>query len=404
MELTTVATWIHAEQCRAIGIFGMSGIGKTMLATKLALELRTDFAAICWRSLHNAPPLGEFIGDCLTGLTVIDANALPATAEKRQALLLQILREQRCLLVIDNFETVMEEGSSVGGYRLGYEPYAEFLRRLAESAHGSCVILTSQEKPVEFAVMEGDGLPIRALTLQGFHPADVQQLLRSKHLHGAQEAWEQFCSRYSGNPLALKLAADAIREIFAGDIKAFLTTDATLFHDVRELLDQQFSRLTLLEREILYWLGIEREMVTLQTLQVNLAHAMPQFQLLEALRSLRRRSLIEQQQTGFGLSNVVLQYVTERLVTLCTAEIEAEMPLMLSSFALLKTQTKAYLRDTQIRLLILPVLERLHHALQTDEIAAKLWRMLDKVRGKQESSQLRHSPHGANRIRASGPH
>lgn len=378
-ELVTLRHWIEQEDCRAVGIFGMSGIGKTMLATKLANDLRYTFAALCWRSIHNAPPLIDFIGDCLTCLTPLSFGALPATVEKRQSLLIQTLREQRCLLVIDSFETVMEEGNSAGGYRLGYENYAQFLWRIAESPHESCIILTSQEKPVEFAGLEGDGLPVRALTLGGINTADTQQLLHSKRLKGNKEEWERFCNRYSGNPLALKLAADAIRELFTGDIKAFLATDTTLFHNIRELLDQQFSRLTVLERELLYWLGIEREMVTLQILQTNLAYTIPQVHLLEALRSLRRRSLIEHNQTGFGLSNVVLHYITERLVKLFVVEVEAEMPIMLTSFALLKTQTKEYLRDTQVRLILLPVLEQLRHTLADEEITTKIWRMLHRL-------------------------
>lgn len=378
-EILTLRGWIEQEDCRAIGIFGMSGVGKTMVATKLVSELQHAFVALCWRSVHNAPPLYDFIGDCLTVLASLPSNALPATVEKRQTLLLQTLREQRCILVIDNFETIMEASNSAGGYRLGYENYAPFLQRLAESPHKSCIILTSQEKPVEFVGLEGDGLPIRALTLDGVNTAATQQLLRSKRLKGTKEEWERFCSRYSGNPLALKLAADAIRELFASDIGAFLATDTTLFHNIRELLDQQFSRLTLLERELLYWLGIERERVTAQTLQTNLAYTIPQVQLLEALRSLRRRSLIEHNQSGFGLSNVVLNYITERLVKLFAVEIVAEMPIMLASFALLKTQTKEYLRDAQLHRILLPVLEQVRHTLPADEIAAKIWHMIHKL-------------------------
>lgn len=378
-ELATLKSWVAQDGCRAIGIFGMSGIGKTMLATKIAHELAPNFAAICWRSLHNAPPLGDFLGDCLTGLTPLDEADLPPTVERRQGLLMQTLRQTKCILVIDNYETIMEGSNSTGRYRLGYENYAQFLHRVTETVHKSCIFLISQEKPIEFASMEGDGLPVRSLTLDGLMAEDAQQLLASKRLLGTEQVWTQFCMHYSGNPLALKLAADTIHELFAGDIEAFLGTDATLFHDIRELLDQQFSRLTLLERDLLYWLGIERKLVTLDTLQQNLVQPLPQVQLLEALRALRRRALIESHANGFSLSTVVLGYITERLVTLIAAEIDAEMPLLLGSFALLKTQTEEYLRDTQVRLLVTPMLERLHHYWSPEEIAAKLWRMLHKV-------------------------
>lgn len=378
-ELTQITAWVGQDGCRAVGIFGMSGIGKTMVTTKLARDLAPHFSAICWRSLHNAPPLSDFIGDCLLALTLLTEADLPSTLERRLTLLIQTLRQEKCLLVIDNYETVMEGGNSTGQYRDGYEHYAQFLYRVTETMHKSCIIITSQEKPIEFASMEGEGLPIRALTLNGLATSDIQQVLLNKRLIGTEPVWAQFCMHYSGNPLALKLAADTIRELFAGDIEAFLATDATLFHDIRELLDQQFSRLTLLERDLLYWLGIERKMVTLEALQHNLVQQIPAVQLLEALRSLRRRALIESHAHGFSLSTVVLGYITERLVSLMTAEIDAEMPLLLSSFSLLKTQTEEYLRDTQVRLLITPVLERLHRFWSTEEIAAKLWQMLEKL-------------------------
>ncbi len=385
-ELAIGRRWIQEEKCRAIGIFGMSGIGKSLFATRLAHQMASEFPRIYWRSLHNAQPLFDFLGDCLASLTAQPEGELPLTVEKRQMLLIQTLRRHKCIVVIDHFETVMEEGDATGRYRTGYENYGPFLHTLTATHHRSCILLTSQEKPVEFARLEGSGLPIRALTLTGLPAAVAQQLLHSKGLCGDEESWNHFCTRYSGNPLALQLAADAIRELFAGDIAAFLATGTALLHDTRELVDQQFSRLTLLERETLYWLGIERKMVTLETLQQNLVQPVPAAQLLEALHSLRRRSLIEANQYGFSLVTVIQGYITERLVDLIVAEIRAEMPLILRSFALLKTETEEHLRDSQARRLLLPIIEHLRHTWSAETITSRLWQMLQRLQSEQPTT------------------
>ncbi|MBX3015745.1 MAG: AAA family ATPase [Caldilineaceae bacterium] len=386
-ELALLQQWIGAAHCRAIGIFGMSGIGKTLLATRVAESLRHEFTAICWRSLQNAPPLFDLLGDSLVALTSLARPELPATLAERQSLLFQSLRTRRCIFMIDNFQTIMEEESSSGRYRLGYENYGPFLRRLAEIPHRSCVILTSQEKPVELALMEGDGLPVRSLTLGGMSPDEAQQILQGKMLQGDAAAWARLCAHYSGNPLALKLAADTIRDLFAGQIETFLATDATLLQNISELLDQQFSRLALLERELLYWLAIERERVTIETLHDHLLSKVSPLTLVEALRSLQRRSLLDPHPAGFRLSHVVLAYMTKRLVNLVVDELSAEMPILLASFALLPTQSKEYLRDTQVRLLIKPILAQLQSGLSTEEAFEQVVEKIERILYQHQQSQ-----------------
>ncbi len=233
-----------------------------------------------------------------------------------------------------------------------------------------------REKPVAFAALESAAGPVHSLRLGGLPVNIVQTLLDGKGLHGTPQAWAGLLARYSGNPLALKLAADPLRELFDGDIGAFLQNEMGIFQDVRDLLDQQFGRLTLLERDLLYWLAIERDLVGLDVLQQNTGNTIARGELVEALRSLHRRSLLEQSQQGFSVPSVVLTYLTERLVTLVVEELSADMPLMLVSFALLKAQAKEYLRDAQVRHLLLPILERLTKFATPAEIEQKLFAML----------------------------
>src|SRR5207302_7947829 len=84
---------------------------------------------------------------------------------------------------------------------------------------------------------------------------------------------------------------------------------------------------------------------------------------LEAVESLRRRSLVERAQTAgaaaFTLQSVVLEYVTDRLVEEVSEEIAHGRPVQLVDQPLIKAQTKGYVRDRQERLIGEPVLQQL---------------------------------------------
>src|SRR5207247_1350659 len=81
------------------------------------------------------------------------------------------LQARRCLLVLDNLETLLESGDRAGNYLPGYEGYGRLIQRLAESAHQSCVLVTSREKPKEIEPLEGVRSPVRTLRLGGVDEA-----------------------------------------------------------------------------------------------------------------------------------------------------------------------------------------------------------------------------------------
>ncbi|MEZ4676204.1 MAG: WD40 repeat domain-containing protein [Caldilineaceae bacterium] len=375
-ELTLLQRWIVEESCRLVGIFGVGGIGKTLLAAQSAEQLAGSFDRIYWRSLRDAPPLSLLLEECLHFLLGVTEGGMPSAITKRSDLLLRHLRTERCLLILDGAESLIEAADNTGNYRIGYENYAQWLRQFADVSHKSALLLTSREKYLEFTSLSNDVGPVRALTLTGLDLHTIRHVLEVQGLRGSVTDWQLLYDRYSGNPLALKLAVESINDLFAGDIATFHQSNASLFQNIREMLEQQFGRLSLLEREILYWLVIEQEAVTIDTLQEDIGNTIPKLHLLEALRSLLRRSLVEQSFSTFYAPQLLQSYMLERLVELVVSEIGAGIPMMLAGFALQKSQNKEYLRAAQISKIIHPILDRLLRFSTRLEIERKLLEML----------------------------
>ena len=134
-------------------------------------------------------------------------------------------------------------------------------------------------------------------------------MLRARGLVGAPTGSSRLVQHYSGNPSALKLVAETIQSIFAGDIGAFLQAETLVFDDIRDVLDQQFARLSPLERELMVWLAIVREPVPFPCLRDLLAQ--PPAPRRAVWRPCARSSAArcwKNMRTGFGLQNVVLEY------------------------------------------------------------------------------------------------
>jgi transcriptional regulator with XRE-family HTH domain len=308
-ERATLARWVQEERCRLVLVLGEGGIGKTTLTARLAHDLAPEFAAVYWRSLRAAPRPEEWLAGAIAALSTSQAH-LPEGVEARLELLLELLRERRCLLVLDHLETVLEPAVPGVRYRVGYEGYGEILRRLGESAHQGCLVVISREQP-----LREDQTAVCALRLYGLGVDEGRALLEHRDLAGDDAAWEALVTRYSGNPRALQVVGKTAATVFGGDIAAFLAQDVAVFGDIRQLLDEQVARLSAQEHVVLCWLAEEREPVAFARLMSDHGPAVGRAAVMEAVEALARRSLLEPRGHGtFSLEAVVLEYATTCLV------------------------------------------------------------------------------------------
>jgi WD40 repeat protein len=375
-ELKTLEYWILGNSvsaearslikpCRVVTLLGMGGMGKTTLATKLAGSLQNQFDVVMWRSLRNAATVGEILDEWLQFLSSQTVLSKPERLDKKLLQLLTHLREQRCLLILDNLESVLQVGQPGGAYSPGFEGYGQLIRWMADTQHQSCLLLTSREKPVGLAQREGPF--VRSLQIQGLSQQDSQDLFADKGCNiNDLEALQEICAHYSGNPLALKIVAAAIQELTGGDTTAllpYLRRGTFEFDDINDLLARQCSRLSSIELQVMYWLAINRKPVTLVDLETDAVWDAVGGQFPEAIRSLSQRSLIERQKQLISLQPAVMEYITHRLVNELSSEIVAEQPSLLLQYALIKAQSEDYIRQAQSRFIMQPLIGRLLSAL-----------------------------------------
>ena len=358
-ELQTLQTWI-LEDCRTIAILGLGGMGKTALSVKLAQQVQSQFDYVIWRSLQQAPHLTTLINEILPILV-----GSTGTTDSSIAALMKELHSKRCLLVLDNIESILQGGNRSGQYQQGLEAYRQLIERICDEPHQSCLIITGRERPGGFAVREGKHLPVRSLQLQGLSSTDGQQILIAKGLQATDSQSKAIVKYFGGNPLALKIAATSIQTLFGGNIEAFLAQGSTVFSDLWDLIEQQFERLSPLQQQIMYWLAINREGVTPAKLQDEILPKVAWKELLEALESLRMRSLIfdersiETEDIGLTLQPVIMEYVTERFIQTIEKEMITGTLNLFKTHALIEAQTQDYVRDAQIQLILQPLTERL---------------------------------------------
>jgi WD40 repeat protein len=410
-ELATLTQWI--EQCKLIALLGMGGMGKTTLAVRLTEQVQSQFTYVIWRSLRNQPPLDTLLTDILRFFVTPTADL--STPTQLLTTLMTQLREHRCLIILDNTDSILSSSDGIGGsYQPGYAAYGEFWQRVGEERHQSCLLLTSREQPKEFTRLASD--KVQTLQLQGLAPREGEKILTLAGLPASPDIdYEMIVTHYAGNPLALKIVASGIRDLLNSNVSAFLAlmqAGSFGFSDIQDLLERHYDRLSNFEQEVVHWLAIARAPIALPDLQADLLSPESRWKLSDTLESLKRRSLLEIAPTGFTLQPSVMEYITYRLIEyICGELVNAFYALsqdelmstgetmnqtvagdpinrrfyptpILRNHTLLQATAKDYIRETQVRLLVGPLLDRLRTIYEPQELAIALRQLLHCLRGK----------------------
>ena len=146
-EVELLTGWVMGERCRVVSVLGLGGIGKSALTVSLMHTVAQDFEVVIWRSLCDFPTCDELMEELVQVLALRSGGETATSLERRPGILLEQMRKTRILLVLDKLEAVMEGGEGAGKMRPGFESFGRFLTLAGETAHQSCVLLTSRELP-----------------------------------------------------------------------------------------------------------------------------------------------------------------------------------------------------------------------------------------------------------------
>lgn len=394
-EQTRLREWLTAgnqdARARLVSVIGQGGLGKTTLvAQTIRTYLVGEFDTVIWYSLLNAPLLSELVTEILNVFKGEWSGSATASTGQLLTTLMNMLRSQRCLLILDNFESVLaspSESERSGVFRKGYEPYQQLLTLVAQHEHNSCLLYTSREHPQGMARLVADYRWVLSLALGSLELPAGRALLQERGLKVAESAEAELIDRYSGNPLALNVVAEIVQAYFGGDVIAYLAEETPIFDDIRRLLDEQFARLTAAERDVMIWMAIARAPLQVPTLRAKWIPTSSLHFLLEAMRGLERRSLVEKNEGTFFLQNVLTDYVTEHIVETICAEVREGKMELLTSHALLDMEAAAYVRRSQRRMFHTPILTRLSAQLGEAPLRQALLRLVEKMRSKPLSAQ-----------------
>ncbi len=304
-ELNTLKQWILQDQIRLITIYGLSGIGKSLLTRQLIEQIKPEFDYIIWRSLTETPTLSSLKNQLQQFFAQSQPPPLPT--------IIDYFRNSRCLVILDDLQNLFQSGELAGQYLTEHKEYGQFWQQIAKNHHQSCVILLSWEKPREIATLAAEKQSTRTLNLKGLE-SDAEEILKEHGLTDS-EKWPELINLYQGHPTWLNIIASTILELFDGSVSLFLgdppqpplkkggQREEIFIGDLKPILAYHLERLSKLEQKVISWLASQNEAVDIS--QASGLREFSKSELTEAMQSLGRRGLVEKiSERGRGLFQI----------------------------------------------------------------------------------------------------
>ena len=301
-ELQTLSHWLLDQNLRLVSVLGLSGIGKTTLVKQFVDLNLQNFEVVIWKNLKLSQSLDCLINEIITGV-----NHDSIKADNKLTQFFNLLRQQRCLIILDDVQELFIKGELAGEVKTEYKNYQNLLTMMTDIEQQSSLILISQEQCQEMVSPDEELYPIKCLDLQGLENTEILKKWGLKD----DKLWAELSDIYGGNPVYLKDIASLIKSIFWGKVADFFKEDSLVVtKDMKSRLTELFKRLSPTEQEILLLLSKFDVPVSREELRQSLS--LSSMDLMNGLRSLGQRYLlqrIEGEKVLFDLSLVIREYV-----------------------------------------------------------------------------------------------
>ena len=304
-ELQTLSNWILNQNTHLISVLGLSGIGKTTLVKRFVDLNLQQFEVIIWRSLKFPKSLDLLIDDLLN----VCQQEAKATIDDKLKQLFNILKNKKCLIILDDLENIFVNCQFAGQYKPEYQDYKTFLQMITEIEHESCLILISQEKCQEMISLDSELYPIHSLELSGLNNA-ATEILKNQGLNN-EETWLNLINLYESHPKYLQYISILIKDVFQSEVAEFIKENSLILtEDFKTLFDLIWMRLSEVEKEIL--LKISQNDQPISRDEIKQLLSLSSMDIINGLQSLTRRFLVsklENDQKLYTLSPIFKEYL-----------------------------------------------------------------------------------------------
>lgn len=307
-ELSLIEKWSSSSDCRFVLMTGMIGCGKTTLAIKAAEILEKKFHRVIYLSMSNSLDLKNSIKFCLHSL---DPNLeISSDINKLLADLTLYLKRYRCLIVLDDLDSIVEFKQMASYYRSGCEKYAQFLRCLITANHQSLVIASSRNSIKQLSYYSSK--QVKFLHLKGMKSENLWSIFKPEiTIDISQDVWNTICSYYQYNPELMK--------IVVSNLEYLPVSDSNIYHkytphieEIDMIIEEELNSLDEIGKEIIYWLAFSLENYTPDKLFQKINHH--QNKILQVIDFLKEHSLIVEENRNYALLPMFKDYVQRYLI------------------------------------------------------------------------------------------